>query len=160
MTRALTTLVLAALYLGVLGSVALADVVVALFVGAFFALALPSSLELRGARTALWQMALLPLFLIGVVREVLRGAAGMTFVVLGVRDWRHQGVLEVELDARTAIGITVSALVTGLSPGSVVVDIDYERRVMVVHVIDASEPARVQGNLRHFYERFQRFVFP
>lgn len=160
MTRVVSTLVLAALYLGVLGSVALADIAIALLLGGLLAIALPSQGELRGAREALSRALLLPLFVVGVVREVLRGVAGMTLVVLGVRDWRKQGVLEVELSAESTLGITATALVTGLSPGSVVIDIDYARRAMAVHVIDASDPARVQRNQERFYARFQRRVFP
>lgn len=160
MTRVVSALAFAALYLGVLGSVALADVAMALAVGALLALAFTSGGELRGVREALRRLVFLPLFFIGVALEVLRGAARMALVVLGVRDWRRQGVIDVVLGARSSVGISVSALVTGLSPSSVVVDIDYAEGVMLVHVIDASDPDAVQRGLRRFYERFQRAVFP
>lgn len=160
MTRVVTALALAALYLGVLGSVALADVVFALALGALLAALFPPPVELGGVRAALGRVARFPLFLVGVAREVLRGSAGMALVIVGARDWRRQGVVEVEIGTRTPVGVTVSALVTGLSPGSLVVDVDEQRGLMLVHVIDASDPERVRRDLHTFYERFQRAVFP
>jgi multisubunit Na+/H+ antiporter MnhE subunit len=49
---------------------------------------------------------------------------------------------------------------TTLSPGSVLVDIDWQRRDMLLHVIDASDPDAVRADLERFYDRYQRRVFP
>lgn len=160
MTRLLTTLGLAALYLGVLGSVAPADVTLGLVIGATLAFAYTSPGTFGGPRESLRRLASAPLFLVGLVREVLRGAGGMALVIVGARDWRRQGFVEVDIGTRTPIGVTVSSLVAGLSPGSVVVDVDEERGKMIVHVIDASDPERVRRNLHHFYQRYQRALFP
>ncbi len=159
MTRAFATLGLAALYLGTLGTVAAADMVVALLVGA--ALAYRSTPPATGdAWASLRKASALPRFLLGVVIEVLRGSAEMTLVVLGARDWRRQGLLEVELGDRTPLGVTVTALVTGLSPGSVVIEVDWQRRVMLVHVIDATDGDAVRRHIQAFYQRYQAPVFP
>jgi multicomponent K+:H+ antiporter subunit E/multicomponent Na+:H+ antiporter subunit E len=42
----------------------------------------------------------------------------------------------------------------------VLVDVDWVRRDLVVHVIDASDPDGVRQRLQRFYDRYQRRVFP
>lgn len=160
MTRVLATLGLAALYVGTLGSLALADVVVGLLVGALLAYFATGRRGLGGVRASLGKVLRLPWFLFGVVLEVLQGSVGMALVILGVRDWRRQGFVEVTIGSRTSVGITVSSLVAGLSPGSVVVDVDEEKHIMLLHVIDASDAEVVRARLADFYRRYQARVFP
>jgi multisubunit Na+/H+ antiporter MnhE subunit len=54
----------------------------------------------------------------------------------------------------------VSTLVTTLAPGSVVTEIDWERGVFWLHVLDASDPEGVRRAHQQFYDRYQRRVFP
>jgi multisubunit Na+/H+ antiporter MnhE subunit len=56
--------------------------------------------------------------------------------------------------------VAVSALVTTLSPGSFLVDVDWTEGTMLIHVIEASDPDRVRADLETFYQRYQRRVFP
>lgn len=160
MTRLATTLALAALYLGVLGSAAPLDLACGLLLGGVLAFAFTKPGALGGPREVLRRFLYFPLFVVGVVREVARGFLGMARVLLGARDWRRQGFVEVDVGARTSVGVTVSALVAGFSPGSVVVGRDLEQGRFIVHVIDASDPERVRRDLQRFYERYQRAVFP
>jgi multisubunit Na+/H+ antiporter MnhE subunit len=39
-------------------------------------------------------------------------------------------------------------------------DVDSERRAMLFHVIDASDPDAVRAHIDGFYHRYQRRVFP
>jgi multicomponent Na+:H+ antiporter subunit E len=158
MTRGLLVVSLALLYLATLGSVALGDVVVGLLVGAAaYALGHPP----RGVRgTSFAQVLWLPYFLWGVALEILRGSAHMALVIVGLRPWQRQGVVEIPLGARQRLGAVVSSLVAGLSPGTVLLDIDEEARLMRFHVIDASDPDAVRAELQRFYEKYQRRVFP
>ncbi|CCF84740.1 Na+/H+ antiporter subunit E [Nitrolancea hollandica] len=47
-----------------------------------------------------------------------------------------------------------------LAPGSVLVDVDWERGVMLFHLLDASDPDATRATVARFYERYQRAVFP
>jgi multisubunit Na+/H+ antiporter MnhE subunit len=51
-------------------------------------------------------------------------------------------------------------LVSALSPGTFLVDVDEEDRTMLVHVLDASDPDAVRAEFEAFYRRYQRRVFP
>jgi multisubunit Na+/H+ antiporter MnhE subunit len=51
-------------------------------------------------------------------------------------------------------------LIATASPGSVLLDIDSERRVMIFHAIDASDPDGFREEMSRFYRRFQRGAVP
>jgi multicomponent Na+:H+ antiporter subunit E len=48
----------------------------------------------------------------------------------------------------------------GLTPDTVVVELDEERGEMLLHVIDARDPDAVRAEQLHSYRRRQRRVFP
>ena len=51
-------------------------------------------------------------------------------------------------------------MLTGEAPDEVPIDVDEQRRVLVVHLVDASDPAAVRARHRRTYERRQRRVAP
>jgi multisubunit Na+/H+ antiporter MnhE subunit len=66
----------------------------------------------------------------------------------------------VPIGERTPTGVAVWALVTGLPPGSFFVEVDREREVALIHVIDARDPEAIREQHQYFYRRYQRKVFP
>jgi len=100
-----------------------------------------------------------PRFAWGVLRELVSGTLLVLGVVLGLRE-RRQGIVAIPLGDRTDIGVAVSALALNLSPGEVMLDVDWERRVMYIHVLDAADPDAVRRRHAEFYERDQRGLFP
>jgi multisubunit Na+/H+ antiporter MnhE subunit len=56
--------------------------------------------------------------------------------------------------------VAVWAVVTGLPPGSFFVDVDGERGVVMIHILDASDPEAFRRQQEEFYRRYQRAVFP
>ncbi|MBM7112594.1 Na+/H+ antiporter subunit E [Archangium primigenium] len=95
-----------------------------------------------------------------VLMDIVRGTWRMLGVILGPRPGANQGVVEVPLGERTAGGARVSALVASMSPGSVLLDIDWERRVMRFHMVDATRAEDFRRELEWFYRERQRSVFP
>jgi multicomponent Na+:H+ antiporter subunit E len=95
-----------------------------------------------------------------VLHDVLQGTWDVTLRVLGIRRLEHPGLVRVPIGERSERGVAVSALATTLSPGSALVDIDWESGDMLIHVIDASDPDAVRARLQRFYDRYQRRVFP
>jgi multisubunit Na+/H+ antiporter MnhE subunit len=78
-------------------------------------------------------------------RFCLRGGAGPGFV-------------EIPRAGRSRHAIALWGVITGEAPDEVPVDIDEERDVLIVHLIDASDPDGVRERHRRAYERVQRKV--
>jgi multicomponent K+:H+ antiporter subunit E/multicomponent Na+:H+ antiporter subunit E len=95
-----------------------------------------------------------------VLLDIARGTWRMALFVLHIRPLKSPGIVEVPIVGRSASGVVVSALVTTLSPGSVLVDIDWRRRVMLFHVFDATDPQAVGLAEHDSYLRYQQHVFP
>jgi len=93
-----------------------------------------------------------------VAWDVVVGTWEVALVTLHLRPLGRPGIVAVPLGERTPVGVAVSALVSTLSPGAFLVDVD--REVMLIHVIDASDPEAVRREHEEFYQRFQRKVFP
>ncbi len=92
--------------------------------------------------------------------DIIRGTWTVAVIVIGAKPLVQPGIVAVPIGERSALGVAVSALATTLSPGSFLVDIDWEDRVMLIHVIDASDPEAILLGFQRFYDRYQRRVFP
>ena len=99
-------------------------------------------------------------FAVIVLRDIVVGTWEVTLVTLHLRKLLNPGVVAVPIGERTPSGVTVSALVTTLSPGAFLVDVDEEKGVMLIHAIDAGDPDAVRQAHQEFYRRYQRKVFP
>ena len=161
--------VCAALGLGVvyaltLGSTDPVDLATGAVLGAVLVVLLGRRLRLdrerRQTPPLLQRILWFPVFAAAVVADIARGTWDVSLRVLHIRRLERPGIVRVPIGDRTERGLAVSALATTLSPGSVLVDIDRERRDLLVHVIDASDPDAVRAGLQRFYERYQRKVFP
>ena len=106
------------------------------------------------------RLAGFPLFVGAIVADIVTGTWDVALRVVHVRRVEQPGVVRIPIGDRTEHGVAVSALATTLSPGSVLIDVDWDRREMLLHVIDASDPEGVRAKLQRFYDRYQRQVFP
>ena len=162
----LTLLVLAlltAVYALALASVAAADLLFGALLGGGLLLLSravtvpahqPSAMDLIGRVGAFLPLAVI------VARDIIVGTWQVAVVVLGLRPLHAPGIVKVPIGNRSPVGVTVSSLIESLSPGSILIDIDWDERVMYFHVVDASDPDQFRVKLRRFYERYQRRVFP
>jgi len=116
---------------------------------------LPGHVPPLAGRIAWW-----PVLAGAVLADIVHGAWDVTLRVLHVRAIERPGLVRVPIGQRTERGVAVFALATTLSPGSVLIDVDWERRDLLVHVIDASDPDAVRDRLQRFYDRYQRRIFP
>ena len=114
----------------------------------------PAGLALARRAVAFWPFAWV------VVLDIVRGTWKMALIVLHARPLAHPGIIVVPIGERSPLGVAVFGLATTLSPGSVLIDVDWEAGVMLMHVIDASDPDRVRSDFQRFYDRWQRHVFP
>jgi multisubunit Na+/H+ antiporter MnhE subunit len=95
-----------------------------------------------------------------VWREIARGVFQVARFSVVRRNLPRAGIVAIPFDERSFEGVAVSALTATLSPGEVLVYVDQEKRVMYLHVLDASDPDAVRRTHREFYERYQRKVLP
>jgi multicomponent K+:H+ antiporter subunit E/multicomponent Na+:H+ antiporter subunit E len=94
------------------------------------------------------------------VWEILIGSVRVAAIVMGLRKLEHPGIVAVPIGARSKMGVVVTGITTSLAPGSVLLDVDWDRNLMLVHVIDASDPDQIRAGMQDLYDRYQRKVFP
>lgn len=149
---------LAGLYLLALASTAPGDIAAAVVVAAA-ALAIARRAPSAGGG-GLRSLLALPRFVLVTLADVATGTWEMALAVLGARSTDAAGFVEIPIEPRTPAGAITSALASSLSPGEVLLDIDAERGVIVMHVFDASDPDAIRERHARGYERHQRRAFP
>ena len=92
--------------------------------------------------------------------NIIEGTWEVAMVTLHLRPLVSPGIVAVPIGERTPTGVAVSAQCTTLSPGTFLVDVDWERGVMLIHALDASDPDEVRRDHQEFYDKWQRKVFP
>jgi multisubunit Na+/H+ antiporter MnhE subunit len=119
---------------------------------------------LPGAVLPAWQVARrlvgLPPLLAATLVEVARGTVAVARAVLAPARARHAGFVVLPVLEQTEAGVAMTGLLTTLSPGSVLIEVDPQAQTRTMHVLDASSPEEVAEQVRQFYERFQRPVWP
>jgi multisubunit Na+/H+ antiporter MnhE subunit len=109
----------------------------------------------------LWKRVInFPVFVIAVLRDVTAGTIDVARYSLGFRKADYQGIVALPIGERTKSGVAVSAWATTLSPGTALVDVDWDAGQILIHVIDASNPDAIREAHQRFYDRYQRNVFP
>lgn len=159
----MAVLLLTAIYLLVVGSLKPEDWVV----GAVLAMLLYAAgrrllvFEPLVKPPSLWRrLVYTPVFTVAVTGEVLAGTWRVALLTLGLRPARQPRIVAVPIAGRSQIGIAVSGLVHTLTPSSYLVDVDWERKVILFQILDGADPEAACARLQHFYQRYQRPVFP
>lgn len=106
------------------------------------------------------RLARLPGFAAVVTLDTIRGTWDVALVVVGLRPMDRAGTVEIPFDGRTPTGVVVTGLAATISPGELLIDIDEDREVIVMHVLDARDPDAVRDKHRRRYEHWQRGVAP
>lgn len=99
-------------------------------------------------------------FILHTAWDITVSALQVALMVMHVRPLARMRFIEIPFDDDTAAGVALNALLTTLSPGAVMIDIDWERRVTLFHVFDNAELSEIRRIYRDFYERYQRHVLP
>lgn len=153
---------LTVVYALALASFAPADLAVGAVVSAALALSLrplalvPTPGAIRGVAT---RAVALPAFAAVTAADVLTGAWDVALTILGVRPLRCSGIVAVPIGERTPAGLALTALTLTLSPGEVLVDVDRRHGVMLIQVLDGTDPDGVRRRHARRYE-LQRKVLP
>ena len=164
MIRSVASVVaLTAIYAGALASFAPADLLFGALLSSallfLFRPALAAPQPRAPARSLRRLLAFFP-FAGVILWDIVVGTWTVARIVVAPNPQNRPGVIAVPLGERTRVGVFISTLVLSLSPGSTLVAVDWERRLMLVHLLDIHDPDRARGDLQRFYERYQRHVFP
>jgi multisubunit Na+/H+ antiporter MnhE subunit len=146
---------LAAIYLLVLTSVEPFDLLLGLALGVSIAVAVrrPAAFAREG-RLSAGPVGLAGAFL-GTGRDMVVGSWRVVRFCLG-GDAAAPGFVEVPRGERTRGDLALWGLLTGEAPDEVPVEIDEERGMLLVHLVDASDPDAVRERHRAAYERMRR----
>lgn len=112
------------------------------------------------ASTFLRRAAAFPRFVLAVFRAVVVGTWQMSLVVLRLRPHDRGGIIAVPMRERSVSAVVIQGLMETLSPGSVLIELDWTDRLMLIHIMDATDPVGAVAERQAFYERYQKPVFP
>ena len=144
-------------YLLVMTSTKPGDAAVGLLLGLVLAVALRPRLPSRRP-TAPTPSAVLALAEVVVVTAVEMARGSWRTARFCIRGGARPGFVEIPRGSRTRHAVALWGVVTGEAPDEVPVDIDVERDMLIVHIVDASDPDAVRERHRRAYERAQRKV--
>jgi multisubunit Na+/H+ antiporter MnhE subunit len=142
---------LGAIYLLVLTSLAPGDVLTAIVLGLAVALLLRPRPGVQGPGRLHLRASAVPVLVRDTAAEMVRGSWRVVrFCLTG---YGRTGFVEIPRDGRTDADIALWGLVTGEAPDEIVVDVDDERDVLVVHLVDAGDPDGVRARHRRDLDR-------
>ncbi|MEX2194591.1 MAG: Na+/H+ antiporter subunit E [Thermoleophilaceae bacterium] len=152
---------LTAVYLLVLSSLAPGDVVIGGLLGLAVAFALRSrdrhGSGQRAAASPATRLRAAGVVLLQTAAEITRGSWRTARFCLGAAT--EPGLLEIPRAGRSPVNVAMWGVLTGLSPDEVVVHVDEARDVLLVHLVDATNPAAVRERHAHSQD-WQRRVVP
>lgn len=159
----LIVLVFAGVYLLTLASAHPLDAVFGVLLGAALLWALRRFLLPSGSGSIpglVGRFLRAPLFAAVIVREITVGTWDVVLVMIGLRRIEIPGIVAFPIGERTELGVVVTTITATLSPGEFLVDVDWEKGVYYLHVLDARDPDASRAHHAYLYERFQKAVFP
>jgi multisubunit Na+/H+ antiporter MnhE subunit len=110
------------------------------------------------ARATLRRLAGVPALLGGTVVDVVTGSAQVIRCCL--RRPPDPGLVWLPTGPTSPASFAAWGIRLGITPNTVVVDVDEERGAVLVHVLDAHDPEAVRAEQTAAYRSRQRRVFP
>ena len=146
---------LVAIYLLVLTSAKPGDVLVGALIALPIAVALRPRRPAGGALARIWAAGGL---LAHTASEMVVGSWRVARYCLGGKG--SPGLVEVPQGDRSRAAVATWGVLTGEAPDELPVDVDEERGVLVVHLVDAADPDAVRARHARTHERWLRRVVP
>jgi multicomponent Na+:H+ antiporter subunit E len=87
--------------------------------------------------------------------DILKGTYQIVMITLGIRPLVKPGIVKIPIGAHSAYGVGPVGYFITLSPGSFLVDIDWDEKMMLVHVVDASNPDAVRKDAEKYYRLWE-----
>jgi multicomponent Na+:H+ antiporter subunit E len=87
--------------------------------------------------------------------DIFKGTWIMILTTLGIRPLIKPGIVRIPIGVHSPYGVGPVGYFITLSPGSFLVDVDWDAHVMLVHVIDASDPDQVREDAEKYYRLWE-----
>jgi multicomponent K+:H+ antiporter subunit E len=124
----------------------LGGVLVALGLGWTFGRLGPPAARVRNAPLFAW-------LLLRVIGDIVRSNLAVARIVLRPRGEVRSGFVSVPLELTDPYGLAVLACIITSTPGTIWVDHDSARRVLLIHVLDLVDEAAWIADIKRRYER-------
>jgi len=143
-----------AIYALMLASTAWEDLLTGLILssvllGIFRSVVLPSPLPAN--RSTLRVLVAGPRYVWMMGRDVVVGTWDVARVVLGINRTYHPGIIKIPIGDHSERAVGFAGLCLTLSPGSFLLDVDWEERVMLIHVIDATNWEQIHDDMLEYF---------
>jgi len=96
-----------------------------------------------------------PVFAWLLLVDVVKGTWLVASIVCGLKPLEHPGIVRVPLGNHSPHSVGVVGLLVTVSPGSFLVDVDWDDRVMLVHYMDASNPDKCRADVEKYYRLWE-----
>lgn len=90
--------------------------------------------------------------------QLVAASAEVAAKALSPRGIRSSAVVEVTLLSRSDFVVTLTAVLTSLVPGSLVLEVDRERSVLFLHVLGAERPEDLEDMRRRVLKTEERLI--
>ena len=87
--------------------------------------------------------------------DIMKGTWQVVKVSLGIEPLRRPGIIKYPIPTKSHYGAAPVGYFITLSPGSFLVDIDWEENVLLVHVLDASDPDALRRDAMKYYRLWE-----
>jgi multicomponent K+:H+ antiporter subunit E len=98
-------------------------------------------------------------FFLLVCRDIVAANVQVARQVLGPLDRIKPGFVDVPLDLQDPFVATLLAGIVTLTPGTVSIDIDMEKRILSVHALDVPDAAALIAEIKSRYEAPLKEIF-
>lgn len=82
--------------------------------------------------------------------DILRGTWQVILITLGINKLRRPGIVKVSFAGYSPYAVGPIGFFITLSPGSFLVDVEWEEEVMLIHVLDASDPELIRRDAARY----------
>jgi multisubunit Na+/H+ antiporter MnhE subunit len=87
--------------------------------------------------------------------DIMKGTWAVALTTLGIRPLRQPGIVTLPIGQHSPYGVGPVGFFVTLSPGSFLVEVDWDAREMLVHVVDASNPEAVRKDAEKYYRLWE-----
>lgn len=95
-----------------------------------------------------------------LLRDIAVANLEVALLVLGPKERMRPAFVRYPLELKNEFATIVLASTISLTPGTVTVDVDLEERVLVIHCLNAPDPAALVQRIRRKYETPLKEILP
>ena len=92
-------------------------------------------------------------FFFVVIYDIIKANITVAKLILGPKDSLNPGFLEVDLDIKNPLGISVLASTISLTPGTVSSDLSFDKKTLIVHSLHIEDEKTEIQKIKDRYEK-------